>query len=94
MGRQIERVPRAETTRAVLAIYEEVRRSGEHDHPLAPVLVVPEPRRACIAPGDDAFDPQPGPGEQRLDGFRHHTGINPGAPVFASSGCRFWRLDF
>ena len=57
-------VARPEHPRLVLALEQQPGRSREHQHPLRPVLIVPGARRAGLAGGDDARDPQPGRDEQ------------------------------
>lgn len=47
--------------------------SLHHQHPLIPLLVLPEARRRCLPPRDDPFDPEGVRPEDLPDNFlRHH----------------------
>src|SRR5215216_572355 len=52
----VEVVARREFPRRRLAFEQQHRRSAEHQHPLGPILVEPEARRAGLAMRDDALD--------------------------------------
>ena len=58
---------------------------GQH-HPLVVGLVVPEARWAGVAVGYDAFDTQPRPAQQGLEGFIRAGGRKRGKEVLAGQG--------
>ena len=67
--RDVEPVAATQHARIRLVGEPQLGGAGEHQHPFAFRLVVPEPRRARLAQGDDPFDPQTGSGQQGVGLF-------------------------
>lgn len=65
MRRDEKIIARPQDARLRLAFDQEPGRPGKHQHPLGPVLVVPEPGRARVSGRNDALDPQVFGREQR-----------------------------
>jgi len=65
----IEPVAGAQQARLGLVGEPQLGGAGDHQHPFAFRLVVPEPRRARLTQRDDPLDPQARPGQQCRDLF-------------------------
>lgn len=65
----VEPVARAQQARIGLVGKPQFGGAGEHQHPFALGLIIPESRRARLPQRDDPFDPQPRPGQQCRDLF-------------------------
>ena len=67
--RDVEPIAGLEDPRLGLIGEAQSRPAGENQYPFGFRLVVPEPRRARLAQGDDPFDPQTGSGQQGVGLF-------------------------
>src|SRR5712691_565868 len=88
----IDPIPGTKKTGVGLILEPQPCGAGEHQHPFAIRLVVPEPGRARLAARDDPFDAQTGPRQQRIEALggpdtgkpgKHREEVHEPAPAGA-----------